>query len=99
MASIGLTPLKDAKGSFMSIKLTDKQLVTLSGATQREDRCLVPPPKLKGGMAQKVAKKLARPGRVASEIFQFARYPIRHPSDPPRDPAFGPDRNAHQWSP
>ena len=33
----------------MSIKLTDTQLVILSAAAQRKDRCLVAPPTLKGG--------------------------------------------------
>jgi hypothetical protein len=30
-------------------KLSDTQLLALSAAAQRDDRCLVPPPKLKGG--------------------------------------------------
>jgi hypothetical protein len=38
----------------MSIKLTDTQLVMLSAAAQREDRCLVALPKLKAGAALKV---------------------------------------------
>jgi hypothetical protein len=42
----------------MSIKLTDSQLVMLSKAAQREDRCLVALPTLKGGAAEKVAHKL-----------------------------------------
>ena len=46
----------------MSIKLTDKQLVMLSAAAQREDRCLIAPETLKGGAAQKVAKKLISAG-------------------------------------
>ena len=46
----------------MSIKLTDTQLVMLSAAAQREDRCLVAPPTLKGGAAQKVSKKLISMG-------------------------------------
>ena len=48
----------------MSIKLTDTQLVILSAAAQREDRCLVAPPTLKGGAAQRVAKKLISSGLV-----------------------------------
>ena len=54
---------EDAKGLSMSIKLTDTQLVMLSAAAQRDDRCLVPAPKLKGAAAQKIAGKLmaARP--------------------------------------
>ena len=46
----------------MSIKLTDTQLVLLSAAAQREDRCLVASPTLKGGAAQKVASKLISAG-------------------------------------
>jgi hypothetical protein len=48
----------------MSIKLTDTQLVMLSAAAQREDRCLVAPPTLKGGAAQRAAKKLISYGLV-----------------------------------
>ena len=42
----------------MSIKLTDAQLIVLSAAAQREDRCLVAPKNLKGGAARKFAEKL-----------------------------------------
>ncbi len=45
-------------------KLTDTQLVLLSAASRREDRCLVAPKKLKGGAAQKVAAKLLAAGLV-----------------------------------
>jgi hypothetical protein len=55
---------KDAKGLSMSIKLTDTQLVMLSAAAQRDDRCLVPAPKLKGAAAQKIAGKLMAAGLV-----------------------------------
>ena len=48
----------------MSIKLTDTQLVMLSAAAQRDDRCLVPAPKLKGAAAQKIAGKLMAAGLV-----------------------------------
>ncbi len=48
----------------MSIKLTDTQLVILSSAAQRKDRCLVAPPTLKGGAAQRVANKLISSGLV-----------------------------------
>ena len=48
----------------MSIKLTDTQLVILSAAVQRKDRCLVAPPTLKGGAAQRVANKLISSGLV-----------------------------------
>jgi hypothetical protein len=48
----------------MSIKLTDTQLILLSAAAQRKDRCLVAPPKLNGGAAQKFAAKLLTAGLV-----------------------------------
>jgi hypothetical protein len=48
----------------MSIKLTDTQLVLLCAAAQREDRCLVASPTLKGGAAQKVASRLISAGFV-----------------------------------
>ena len=48
----------------MSIKLTDTQLIMLSAAAQREDRCLVVSPKLKGAAALKVANMLISAGFV-----------------------------------
>jgi hypothetical protein len=45
-------------------KLTDTQLVTLSAASQREDRGIVLPPNLKGGAAQKLVAKLIELGFV-----------------------------------
>jgi len=48
----------------MSIKLTDTQLVILSAAAQRENRCLIAPKSLKGASAQKVASKLLAAGLV-----------------------------------
>jgi hypothetical protein len=45
-------------------KLTDTQLLALSAAAQRDDRCLVPPPKLKGGALKAVAAKLIAAGLV-----------------------------------
>src|SRR5437868_13839631 len=51
----------------MSIKLTDTQVVMLSAAAQRENRCIVAPPSLKGAAAQKIATKLVAAG-LAKEI-------------------------------
>ena len=51
----------------MSIKLTETQIVMLSAAAQRDDRCLVASRNLKGGAAQKVAAKLID-GGLAKEI-------------------------------
>ena len=48
----------------MSIKLTDTQLIMLSAAAQREDRCLVVSPKLKGAAAHQLANKLISAGFV-----------------------------------
>jgi hypothetical protein len=59
----------------MSIKLSDTQLVMLRAAAQRKDRCLVAPPTLKGGAAQKVATKLISAGFV-EEIEAEAGAPI-----------------------
>src|ERR1700727_2735851 len=50
--------------TFMSIRLTDTQIVMLSAAAQRDDRCLVAPRNLKGGAGQKVAAKLIGGGLV-----------------------------------
>jgi hypothetical protein len=54
--------LLKTKGKTMSIKLTDTQLLMLSAAAQREDRCIAAPPRLKGAVAQKIAAKLVAEG-------------------------------------
>src|SRR5277367_1281741 len=59
----------------MSAKLTDTQLVMLSAATQRDDRCLVAPANFKGGTAQKVAAKLIAAG-LAKEVRAEAGTPV-----------------------
>jgi hypothetical protein len=48
----------------MSIKLSNMQLVILSAAAQRDDRCLMLPEKLKGAAAHKVVTKLIAAGLV-----------------------------------
>ena len=68
-------PIKDAKGSSMSIKLTDTQLVLLGAAAQRKDRCLCTPETLKGGASQKVSKKLISMG-LAKETKAKKNDPI-----------------------
>jgi hypothetical protein len=60
---------------FMSIKLSDMQLVMLSAAAHRDDRCLVAPPNLKGGATQKVAAKLIGAG-LAKEIRAKPEAPV-----------------------
>ena len=59
----------------MSIKLTYTQLVMLSAAAQRDDRCLVATQNLKGGAAPKVAAKLIAAGLV-KEIKAKAGMPV-----------------------
>jgi hypothetical protein len=51
----------------MSIKLSDTQLLMLSAAAQREDRCIAAPPNLKGAASQKIAAKLVAVG-LAKEV-------------------------------
>jgi Protein of unknown function (DUF3489) len=51
----------------MSIKLTETQIVMLSAAAQRDDRCFASLASLRGGAAQKVATKLIS-GGLAKEI-------------------------------
>jgi hypothetical protein len=59
----------------MSAKLTDTQLVMLSAATQRDDRCLVASANLKGGAVHKVAAKLIAAG-LAKEVRAEAGTPV-----------------------
>ena len=51
----------------MTIKLTDAQLVMMSAAAQREDRCLAAPERLKGAAVSKVSARLVKLG-LAREI-------------------------------
>jgi hypothetical protein len=53
-----------ANSKFSNVKLSDTQLVMMSAAAQRDDRCLVAPQKLKGAAARKVAEKLVAAGLV-----------------------------------
>ena len=46
-------------------KLTDTQFAILSEASQRKERCLIPPKTLKAAAAQKVATKLLQAGLVS----------------------------------
>jgi hypothetical protein len=43
----------------MTVKLTDAQLVMMSAAAQRKDRCLLAPATIKGAALSKVGVKLA----------------------------------------
>ena len=59
----------------MSVKLTDAQLVMMSGAAQRKDRCLSAPATIKGAALSKVTAKLAKLG-LAREIEAKPGAPI-----------------------
>ena len=59
----------------MSVKLTDAQLVMLSAAAQRKDRCLSVPATIKGAALSKVSAKLAKLG-LAREIEAKPGAPI-----------------------
>ncbi len=63
------------KGWIMTVKLTDTQLVMMSAAAQREDRCLAAPERLKGAAVSKVSAKLVKLG-VAREIRAKPGMPI-----------------------
>jgi hypothetical protein len=65
----------ERKGWIMSVKLTDAQLVVLSGAAQREDLCLTAPDKMKGATLGKVSEKLVKLGLVR-EIRAKAGTPV-----------------------
>ena len=59
----------------MSVKLTDAQLVMMSAAAQRKDRCLSAPATIKGAALSKVSGKLAKLG-LAREIEAKPGAPI-----------------------
>jgi hypothetical protein len=59
----------------MSVKLTDAQVVMMSAAAQRKDRCLSAPATIKGAALRKVGVKLAKLG-LAREIEAKAGAPI-----------------------
>ena len=53
----------------MSVKLTDAQLVMMSAAAQREDRCLATPETMRGAVVSKAGAKLVKLG-FAREIHE-----------------------------
>jgi hypothetical protein len=57
------------------MKLTDTQLVLLSAASQREDRGIELAPKLKGGAAQKLVRKLLTEGLI-EEVRAAGSLPV-----------------------
>jgi hypothetical protein len=59
----------------MSVKLNDAQLVMMSAAVQRKDRCLAPSEMLKGAAVSKVSAKLVKLG-LAREVPAKSGMPI-----------------------
>src|SRR4029077_9993288 len=59
----------------MSVKLSEAQLVMMSAAAQRKDRCLSAPATIKGAALSKVSAKLAKLG-LAREIEAKPGAPI-----------------------
>src|ERR1700734_3381894 len=59
----------------MGVKLTDAQLVMMSAAARRKDRCLSAPSTIKGAAFSKVSAKLAKLG-LAREIEAKPGAPI-----------------------
>src|ERR1700684_4442190 len=59
----------------MSVKLTDAQLVMMSAAAERKNRCLSAPATIKGAALSKVGVKLAKLG-LAREIEAKPGAPI-----------------------
>jgi hypothetical protein len=68
-------PLGREKGWIMSVKLTDAQLVMMSAAAQRKDRCLSAPATIKGAALTKIGVKMAKLG-LAREIGSKSGAPI-----------------------
>jgi hypothetical protein len=71
----------------MSIKFPDTQLVMLSAAAQRDDRSFTAPEKLKGGAADKVARKLIA-ARLVKEVKAKAGTPIWRRRDAHNAPSY-----------
>src|SRR5271166_3254246 len=65
----------ERKGWIMSVKLTDAQLVMMSAAAQREDRCLAAPETMKGAVVSKAGAKLVKLG-FAREIHAKPGTPL-----------------------
>src|SRR5271165_3414921 len=65
----------ERKGWIMSVKLTDAQLVMMSAAAQREDRCLAVPETVKGAAVSKAGAKLVKLG-FAREIHAKPGTPL-----------------------
>jgi hypothetical protein len=63
------------EGWIMSVKLTDAQLVMMSSAAQRKDRCLSAPATIKGAALRQLGLKLAKLG-LAREIEAKPGAPI-----------------------
>jgi hypothetical protein len=77
----------ERKGWIMSVNLTDAQLVMMSAAAQRKDRCLSTPATIKGAALIKVTTKLAKLG-FAHEIEAKPGAPIWRRDDAGQGYAF-----------
>ena len=73
----------------MSVKLTDAQLVMMSAATQREDRCLAAPETMKSAVVTKTVAKLVKLGFAPMALagrmprrrrLRFVTSPSRRPT-------------------
>ena len=65
----------ERKGWIMSVKLSEAQLVMMSAAAQRKDRCLSAPATIRGAALSKVSAKLVKLG-LAREIEAKPGAPI-----------------------
>jgi hypothetical protein len=72
--------LDERKGWIMSVKLTDAQLVVMSAAAQRDDRCLAAPHTMKGAALSKVSAKFGKLGLVR-EMRAKAGMPVWRRND------------------
>ena len=63
--------LDEREGWIMSVKLTDAQLVMMSAAAQRKDRCLSGPATIRGAALSKVTAKLTKLGLVREIEAKF----------------------------
>ena len=65
--------LDERKGWIMSVKLTDVQLVMMSAAGQRHDRCLAAPETMKGAALSKARENGRRMDKRSMAGFDPAR--------------------------
>jgi len=73
----------------MSTKLNDTQLVMLSAAAQRNDRCLAAPPSVTDGAARRMAHKLNHPTVKPTTLLEDALLDLTNRCDLVLDPFLG----------